>query len=564
MRVITEVAAVEKAFDYAVTETTDMVGIGDRVRINFHNRSVRAWVVDEGEFTPELKPLTKWQGYGPPSSMLPLLAWASRRWSAPLARFLLAASPAKQYKALPVTIPETALSPEIEEHALKVAPGLQLLGPCTDPLALILGAAWQTQQEEGSLLVLVPTEAWAIRLRGRLEQRGLHVACGEGEWDRMRAGWPVIVGARGAAFAPTPKIRGAVVVDCDDEAFRSESSPTWDALSVVKKRCELDGAPLWTTSLVPLAATLLDVGPDTPASVPATWPEVVVADRRNGDPHEGVLSAVALEAAHKALEGDEPVAVCIVLQRLGTGRLLACRNCGELARCLVCGGAELEIEGKLSCGERHEGRENFCRVCGATNLRAVRSGVTTLARDVAGQLRQEVSEVTAATEVTAGFKRVVVGTEAIWQRVRRSSLVIFVDFDQYLLAPRENSRIAALTAIAKAGRLVGSRLDGRGSVLVQTRRGEDMVISAAIHGDLSEVMDDDKETAELLGLPPFGYRCEVSGENAQRYIDSVGRDGVRIRKTNTGYEISASDVETLSSALSVAKHPGGRLRTSRN
>ena len=564
VRVVTEVAAVEKAFDYAVTEATEMVGIGDRVRINFHNRSVRGWVVDEGDFTPELKPLAKWQGFGPPSTMLPLLHWASRRWSAPLARFLLAASPTKQYKSLPASRIDSTPSLEIEEHALIVEPGLHLIGPCTDPLALILGAHWQTWNSDGSLLVLVPTEAWAMRLRGRLEQRGLNVACGDGEWDRMRAGWPVIVGARGTVFAPAPKIRGAVIVDCDDEAFRSESSPTWDALSVLEKRCELDGAPLWATSLVPVASTLGMNGQSRPKSTPATWPEVVVADRRNGDPHEGVLSALALEAAHRALEGTEPVALCVVLQRLGAGRLLACRNCGELARCSVCGGAEVEVDGKLSCGERHEERENFCRNCGATNLRAVRSGVTTLARDVAAQLRQEVSEVTAATDAAASLKRVVVGTEAIWQRVRRASLVIFVDFDQYLLAPRENSRIAALTAIAKAGRLVGSRVDGRGSVLVQTRRGEDLVLSAANRGELAEIMDDEVETAELLGLPPYGWRCEVSGENSKKYIDSLGVEEVRIRETNTGFIVTASDLDTLSSALSTAKHPGGRLRIARN
>ena len=43
VRVVTEVAAVEKAFDYAVTEATEMVGIGDRVRINFHNRRIKKY-----------------------------------------------------------------------------------------------------------------------------------------------------------------------------------------------------------------------------------------------------------------------------------------------------------------------------------------------------------------------------------------------------------------------------------------------------------------------------------------------------------------------------------------
>ena len=60
-----------------------------------------------------------------------------------------------------------------------------------------------------------------VACAGRLEQRGCDVASGEDQWDRMRAGWPVIVGARGTALAPVPKVCGAVVVDADDESYRS-------------------------------------------------------------------------------------------------------------------------------------------------------------------------------------------------------------------------------------------------------------------------------------------------------------------------------------------------------
>ena len=62
--------------------------------------------------------------------------------------------------------------------------------------------------------------------------------------------------------------------------------------------------------------------------------------------------------------------------------------------------------------------------------------------------------------------------------------MVFVDFDQYLLAPRESARRSALIAVAKAARLVGSRREGRGEVLVQTRRHDD-VIDALESGDVS-------------------------------------------------------------------------------
>ncbi len=199
VRIITEVAAVDRPFDYLVTERASRVGIGDRVRVDFNGRSVRGWVTAEATPGPDLKPLTKWLGYGPPASLLELLAWASHRWYSPLSRFLVSTSPKRLITELPVVPAAAPLAPSVLAGVTDVEPGVLEVAPTTDPLALVLAAYERTRENEGSLLVLVPTESWAGRLRGRLEQRGMAVAAGEDQWDRMRAGWPVVVGARARA-----------------------------------------------------------------------------------------------------------------------------------------------------------------------------------------------------------------------------------------------------------------------------------------------------------------------------------------------------------------------------
>ncbi len=272
------------------------------------------------------------------------------------------------------------------------------------------------------------------------------------------------------------------------------------------------------------------------------------------------MSEAALRAAHQALDGDEPVAVVVILQRLGTGRLLACVRCGELARCAQCHQAEEEVGDELACAERHERRARFCRHCGSTNLRRVKVGVTTLARDVAAQLSRPVSEVTASLDSASTLERVVVGTEATWQRVRRCGVVIFVDFDQYLLAPRESARRGAITAVGKAGRLVGSRREGRGHVIVQTRRGDDGVLDALREANFESIIAGDVATAELLGLAPFGASASVSGEGAESFVNELGSDLVRVRPTTDGFIVRAKDVETLTSILRAAPRPAGKLR----
>jgi len=559
VRVVTDVAAVDRGFDYDLPDALSHVGVGDRVRLNFNGRSVRAWVsefVNDPDPTVVRKPVVKSLGYGPPPALLPILQWASWRWAGPLARFLTAASPTTIAATLPPCPAKVPLEASLRPST-HFAPGVWQVTPTQDPLELILDAYEATREREGSLLVLVPTESWAQRLRGRLEQRGLAVAHGDAQWSRMRAGWPVIVGARGAAFAPTPRLCGAVIVDADDDAYRSEGSPTWDATTVIAERCRRDEAPLWATAVLP-SPSLLHVGALQEQTDQAGWPAIDVVDRRSRDPHDGVLSQPAILAAQRALDGPEPIAVAVILQRLGGGRLYVCKKCGELARCATCGQPEREEGEQLVCPEGHEHRENFCRSCSATNLKRVQSGVTTLARDVAAQLSQAVTEVTASSEGVPPT-RVVVGTEAVFTRIRRCGVVIFVDYDQYLLAPRTEARRQAIDAVAKAARLVGARRDGRGAVVVQTRR-DDEVLEVLRSGDVAPLRHDDMETAEILGLPPFGAMAELSGEGAAEFLASLTTDGLRVATKDGVTTLRASSIETLCDALSRGVRGNGKLR----
>ena len=560
VRVITEVGAVDRPFDYSLNEAMAHCAVGDRVRVDLNNRSVRGWIVGDVDAERELKPIMKWLGFGPPSELLGLLEWASERWFSPLSRFLVSSSPRRLITSLPERPPARELSRDIGAAALHVAPGTLQVAPVADPLPLVLGAYEATRLRGGSLLVLVPTEAWAKRLRGRLEQRGLAVASGEQEWDRMRAGWPVVVGSRGAALAPVPHLAGAVIIDADDEAYRSEASPTWDAFTMLVERCARADAPLWATSMIPSPRLIGSGAYEKIGDVDHGWPKISIIDRRHTDPRDGVLARSALDAAHRALRSDEPIAVAVLLQRLGSGRLFACRSCGELARCATCGQAELEVQGKLSCREGHEARANFCRSCGATNLKPVRAGVTTLARDVAAQLAQPVSEITSSSDVQATLARVVVGTEAVWQRVRRCGVVIFVDFDQYLLAPRETARRTAINAAGKSGRMVGARNEGRGLVVIQTRRGDDPVLQALERADFDDIVREDVVTAQLLELAPYGASAHVSGESAAEFVLQFETTAVKVHRVGDDYVLRAANIDTLTRALRSVSRPPGRLR----
>jgi hypothetical protein len=190
----------------------------------------------------------------------------------------------------------------------------------------------------------------------------------------------------------------------------------------------------------------------------------------------------------------------------------------------------------------------------------VRVGVTTLARDVSAQLGQPVSEITASLDPATTLARVVVGTEATWSRVRRSSVVIFADFDQYLLAPRASARRAAITAVGKAGRLVGSRREGRGRVILQTRRGDDEVVRALVEANFDAIIAEDVATAELLSLSPFAANAEVSGPGSSAFVAGLIDAPVSVQATPEGFIVRAVDVATLTSALRSVDRPPEKFR----
>jgi primosomal protein N' (replication factor Y) len=550
VRVVTEVPGLERAFDYLTSPSTEGVEVGDRVRVNLHGRSVRAWVVGDGEADRDLKEIVASLGRGPSPGAIAACAYGARRWYGPVARFLGAASPARIVR----TLPEAPAARVLGEAP---RPGIVEMAPAHDPVELALAAVNGAAARGGSAIILTPSEAWASRLADRLARRGVEVA-GPGQWERQRAGWPAVLGARGAALAPVPVVGAGLVLDADDEAMRSSAAPTWHAAELLAWRCARDGASFTATSPFP-SPWLRSLGPSAGRLGGAEgWPRVEVVDRRERDPHEGVLSQPALEAARIALGGEEPVAVVCLLQRLGRGRLIACARCGELARCASCGRAEVERDGRLECPTHLEPREMFCRSCGATRLKVLRSGVTTLARDLAAQLATEVSEVTSATSADRPMARVVSGTEAALARVRRCALVVVMDVDQYLLAPRERARRDAVLAVARAGRLVGSRQEGRGAVFVQTRRGADIVLRSLVDGDLVSLAVEEDADARALGLSPYRAHAEITGPGAAEF--AAGLEGVEVLAVEDGFSLAAPSVAQLADSLARAPRPSGALR----
>ncbi|MHB8219092.1 MAG: primosomal protein N' family DNA-binding protein [Acidimicrobiales bacterium] len=595
VRVVPDVPGLSKQFDYTVPGPwRDSVSVGTRVRLVLHGRRVGGWVVATGVDPPggvTLRPIEGIAGPGPPPGLTELARWAAWRWAGTVASFLRAASPERRVTELPA--PPPVGGPEADVPAAGPA-SLVRLAPTADPLPIVMGVIDEARRSgrRGSVLVMVPSRGWAERMAGRLGRRGVSVASG---WSEAAAGWPVVLGVRAAAWTPVPRLAAVVVLDAHDEAYQEERTPTAIAWAIAVERASRDGAPCTLVSPCPTAEQVhrFAVSAGDRSVERSGWPAVAVVDRRSDDPRTGLLSEALVELVRRSADHPRGPVVC-VLNRRGRARLLACASCGILARCTRCGwpvetrasGAEATTDGssggdgagdELACRRCTTVRPVVCDGCGAGRFKVLRPGVSRVREELEALLGTEVQEVTGAAPSTGAQgpppdAPVVIGTEAVLHRVRRAAAVVFLEFDQHLLAPRFTAAEDALALVVRAGKMVGGRgQDGSGVVLVQTRIPDHAVIAAAVHGDPGPLTDGELEVRRQLALPPFAALALVSGPAAEEYCRRVATGDPEAVADPTGtlsvvpmggerWLVRASGHQELCDRLASTPRPPGRLR----
>jgi primosomal protein N' (replication factor Y) len=622
VRVRTDVPALTKLFDYTVPDSwTEEVTVGTRVRVALHGRRVGGWVVDDNVTPPEgvePLPLKNWSGWGPPAPVIALAEWASWRWAGPIPFFLGVASPTRPVRRLPgeatqLGTPVASGAPEPPgARGVPEAPGagvaptgnvfdamvaravaqgsstLLRIPPTTDLIDLVLSVVHnpETLARPGGVLVLVPSVGWAERLCGRLVRRGLDATT---DWAAARAGWPIVVGSRAAAWAPLPEMSAALVLDAHDESYREESAPTYSAVDVVTERARRAGSPCIVTS--PCPPTVVHAG-RAAETLPLTaeragWSAVERVDRRGADPRSGMFSEEFVRLARAVLDDPDTVArrgplVCFY-DRTGRARLLACASCGELAQCTVCGAAVSQHGTGLRCPRCHSERPLVCAACGKLRMKTLRAGVSRLREEVAALLGAEVGEVSGSSGARSKAARpgtdsdgpvggdgvpatpVLIGTEAVLHRVRRAAAVVFLDIDLHLLAPRFSATDETLALLVRASRMVGPRHIGptTARLLVQTRVPDHPVLEAVGRGDLSEVLEGEESMRRSARLPPFSALASLTGPLAAGYADALrdagGGTGVTLSELpDSGYLVQAPDHGALCDLLAAVPRPGGR------
>jgi primosomal protein N' (replication factor Y) (superfamily II helicase) len=587
-RVLPDVTAVDRAFDYSVPDALDgLVGVGAIVRVPLHGRRVRGWVVQDavGPGSPTgttLLDVLAVVSAGPPADVVELTEWVAWRWSGPRVAVLRSASPPNRVSppaARAEPVPDRPRPDHLQPDGLQ---SLMMRVIRQPPLLDRRAQVAALCSDHGSTIVCVADAGRSRALAAYLAREGRAVALLHSfesdaartvGWRRAAEGGCIVVGGRIAALAPVPDLRAAVVVDDADEALQEERSPTWHARDVLRERARRSGAPFAVCSPAPTVEAIFDAGGfDIPASIDGAggldgagggarvveapppdvevggWPRVQVADRRDEPPGSGLLSETLATALHHA---GGP-AVC-VLNRRGRFRLLVCASCRHLLR-----------------WDRSDERPLVCPECGATKLRVLRAGVARVREELEALVPgARVVEVDAAVAEVPEAD-IIVGTEAVLHRAavrrRRPALVAYLDLDQELLAPRYRAAAQAQWLLTRGAQLLSGRPRRETLLLVQTRIPDHVVVQALVRGEPAAVAEAEVEYRRTLAYPPFGALAELAGTDdaLAAAIDALRALDVQVFGPTDGRAlVHAPDWDALANALARGLPAGraiGRVR----
>ncbi|MEN9802861.1 MAG: putative primosomal protein n [Actinomycetota bacterium] len=552
VEVVPDVTGIDRTFDYFVPdELKGSIEVGCKVRVNLNGRRVGGWVVS---CTPnmepnesELKPILKFSGIGPDATVVSLSRWAANRWCVGKLRpFLVTASPhtvvSRASPSRRTKVVASPVSPAASE-LLREGGGVLRLPPTHDQLPAVLSAAHM-----GPTLVVCATVDASRVMAARLKRAGISVALMPHEWNSARGGVDVVIGARSAAFAPCPDLAAAVVLDEHEESLQEERMPTWHAREILAERCRENDAPLLLISASPtvVGSHSRKVLAPPPERERAGWPSVEVIDRSA----EPVWSRSLVSAELIDVLRDRSLRVVCISNTKGLARLLGCRSCGDLVRCEACSSTLVELEdGRLECPVCHLSRPPVCAVCSSTAISRLRPGVTRLREELEKAANRPVAKIESGDIVVDEASHdVFVGTSATLHRIHRADVVVFLDFDRELLAPRFQAHEQAMALLVRAARLVGPR-NRKGRILIQTSFADHDVVRAAVEGNPAILTEAETERRRDLGLPPFSTLAVVEGDGVDRCVEGLANaQGLVISRHRGRAIIRAVDHRSLSDA----------------
>ena len=365
------------------------------------------------------------------------------------------------------------------------------------------------------------------------------------EWKRIKSGKArLAIGTRSAVFAPVDKL-GIIIIDEEqEETYKSENSPRYNARDIAKFRCAWAGALLLLGSATPDIVSMYKAQSGAYSYFQLknrfndmTLPDVEIVDmkrelrRGNGG---NISSRLREELEDNLARGEQSI---LFINRRGANKLISCGECGFTYKCPKC---------SVSLTYHSNNRRLMCHYCGYSRwidqacpecggmLNYIGAG-TQLVEEEINQLfpgvevmRMDTDSVTPVgshEELFQRFRRekipIMVGTQMVTKGLNfeNVTLVGVISADQSLYAGNykagERSFSLITQVVGRSGR--GSK---PGRAVIQTYTPENETIKQAARQDYLDFYRSELELRRLQNLPPFTelFALSVSGQVEEHVI----------------------------------------------
>jgi primosomal protein N' (replication factor Y) (superfamily II helicase) len=521
------ILSLDRPFTYDLPASLE-AEVGSLVRVRFHGRRTLGWVLGPTDDVPagmlpvleRVSPVPWFDG-----ARLELFRWMAERYVAPLATVIDRSVPprvASEEAALASVEGDspagasTAVAPFPRAYAngealwtalgSRSGTGTFLVRPAPGDDAELAVACIARALAGGRGAILVVPEVEPVPAT----VSAVHAAFGDAvvdftggdkrsryrTWLRIASGeGRVVVGTRGAVFAPLRDLGLIYVAREQHSRHREERAPYFHAREVAVARSRIEDTVAVLASVMPSleaqATTHVEVTPARRA-----WPPVEIV--RPGPEGRAPRLLRALASARRAF---------VYEAMRGAGVARVCRVCSEPAACAVCGGLLREEEGEIRCVVcEAPGR---CANCGASDFGIARGGAERVEAWVRRVASVPVTRVGGPAPSTPGEEGIVVGGMDAVKDVGQLELdlVAILGADATLRRPGISARSTALGVWAEAVAWVGPR----GRAIVQSDQPNDHAVQALVAGNPERFARTEAPRLAAAGFPVGAAVFRVTG-----------------------------------------------------
>ena len=366
------------------------------------------------------------------------------------------------------------------------------------------------------------------------------------EWKRIRNGEAhVVIGTRSAVFAPLEKL-GIIIIDEEQEdSYRSESTPRYNAKDIAKYLCAKNNCTLLLGSATPdiVSRYNAECGKYAYFSMPNRYndmqlPQVKIVDMKRELRHgcTGNISSFLRDEIQQNLDrGEQSI---LFINRRGANKLISCGDCGYTYKCSNCSVSMTyhSVNNRLICHYCGCSRrlDSCCPDCGGT-LKHIGAGTQLIVEELnelfpeAEVLRMDADSVAPIGSHEKLFEKfrnekipIMVGTQMVTKGLNfeNVTLVGVISADQSLYAGSykagERSFSLITQVIGRSGR--GSK---PGRAVIQTYTPDNETILQAAKQDYDEFYQSEIMLRRIQNAPPYTDYLSVttSGIDENRVVD---------------------------------------------